>query len=144
MSMCRHWAQSDDNVSEFAIGSKGVANPGGWYRLHEGGQRKSFENKRSGYVQEHADLIKSMLDGKPLNEGRQVAESTLTAVMGRESAYTGRKIYWDKEAARKAGQPNAPTAMESPLDTFPKNLDLKGSLPEPPVPMPDTYDPAKA
>jgi hypothetical protein len=43
-------------------------------------------------VAEHADLIKSIRDGKPLNEGRRVAESTLCAIMGRESAYSRRKF----------------------------------------------------
>ncbi|MDD8026134.1 MAG: gfo/Idh/MocA family oxidoreductase, partial [Acidobacteriota bacterium] len=47
------------------------------------------------YVQEHADLIAGIRAGKPLNEGRQVAESTLCAIMGRMSAYTGRAISWD-------------------------------------------------
>ena len=41
------------------------------------------------------DLIASIKAGKPLNEGRQVAESTLTAIMGRMSAYTGRQLSWD-------------------------------------------------
>ena len=40
-------------------------------------------------MQEHTDLIDSIRAGKPLNEGKQVAESTLTAIMGRMSAYTG-------------------------------------------------------
>jgi myo-inositol 2-dehydrogenase / D-chiro-inositol 1-dehydrogenase len=127
MSMCRHWGQSDDNVSEFAIGTKGTANPGGWIRTHDG-KRETFKNERSGYVQEHADLIKSFTDGKPLNEGKQVAYSTLTAIMGRESCYTGRKITWEQ-------------ALNSKLDTFPKNLTLKSALPEPPVPMPDKNEP---
>jgi len=43
----------------------------------------------------HADLIASIKAGKPLNEGRQVAESCLTAIMGRMSAYTGRALSWD-------------------------------------------------
>ena len=47
------------------------------------------------YVQEHIDLIAAIKSGKPLNEGRQVAESTLTAIMGRMSAYTGRALSWD-------------------------------------------------
>ena len=47
------------------------------------------------YVQEHADLIASIRRGRPLNEGRRIAESTLTAIMGRMSAYTGREISWD-------------------------------------------------
>jgi hypothetical protein len=40
------------------------------------------------YVVEHADLIKSIRDGSPLNEGQRIAESTLCAIMGRESAYS--------------------------------------------------------
>ena len=34
-------------------------------------------------------------EGKPLNEGRRIAESTLAAIMGRMSAYTGRELKWD-------------------------------------------------
>ena len=41
---------------------------------------------------EHADLIQSIRSGKPLNEGRTVAEATLTAIIGRMSAYTGMPI----------------------------------------------------
>ena len=33
--------------------------------------------------------------GKPLNEARNVAWATLTAIMIRESAYTGRKLKWN-------------------------------------------------
>jgi len=140
MSMCRHWPQSDDNVSEFVIGSKGTSVPDKWIQVR-GEKRQPAPKTENGYVLEHRDLIKSMLAGKPLNEGQRVAESTLTAVMGRMSAYTGRKIFWDKEAAKAAGRGNGPTAMESKLDTFPKNLDLKGNLPEPPIPMPDVEEP---
>ena len=59
---------------------------------------KPYKNEKASpnpYVQEHADLIASIRAGKPLNEGRQVAESTLTAIMGRMSAYTGRALSWD-------------------------------------------------
>jgi hypothetical protein len=48
------------------------------------------------YVQEHVDLVASLRAGKPLNEGRQVAESTLSAILAREAAYTGRSITWDE------------------------------------------------
>ena len=47
------------------------------------------------YVNEHRRLIASIRTRQPLNEGRQVAESTLTAIMGRMSAYTGRELSWD-------------------------------------------------
>jgi hypothetical protein len=46
-------------------------------------------------VQEHADLIASIRAGAPLNEGKQVAESTLTAIMGRMSAYSGLPVAWE-------------------------------------------------
>jgi len=45
-------------------------------------------------VQEHADLIKSIREGQPLNEGQRVAESTLTAIAARIAAYTGRTFTW--------------------------------------------------
>jgi hypothetical protein len=44
---------------------------------------------------EHTDLIASIRQGSPLNEGEQVALSTLTAIGGRMSAYTGREISWN-------------------------------------------------
>ena len=47
------------------------------------------------YVQEHTDLIASVRTGKPINELKNVAESTLTAIMGRMTAYTGKKVTWD-------------------------------------------------
>ena len=47
------------------------------------------------YVEEHAHLIAGIRSGKPLNEGKRIAESTLTAIMGRMSAYTGRAMKWD-------------------------------------------------
>jgi hypothetical protein len=46
------------------------------------------------YVIEHFDLITSVREGKPLNEAKNVAESTLTAIMGRISAYTGQYVRW--------------------------------------------------
>ena len=45
-------------------------------------------------VQEHTDMLYFLLKGKPLNEARNVAESTAVAVMGRESAFCGKRISW--------------------------------------------------
>ena len=55
-----------------------------------------YEGKRvNGQQQEHNDLIASIRAGKPLNEGRRIAESCLTAIGARISAYTGRTIDFD-------------------------------------------------
>ncbi len=46
--------------------------------------------------QEHRDFIASVRgDGPYLNHGKRVAESTLTAIIGRMSAYTGRQVRFD-------------------------------------------------
>jgi hypothetical protein len=78
------------------MGSKGVSNCHSQIQV-KGGEGWRFTGKSpDGYVQEHADLIASIRAGKPLNEARQVAESTLTAIMGRESAYSGHSVTWDE------------------------------------------------
>jgi hypothetical protein len=47
------------------------------------------------YVQEHIDLINAIVKGTELNEAKQVTDSTLTAIMGREAAYSGAGVEWD-------------------------------------------------
>src|SRR5206468_8357114 len=49
----------------------------------------------NGYVIEHMDLINAILNDTELNEGKQVTDSTMTAIMGREAAYSGREVEWD-------------------------------------------------
>lgn len=44
---------------------------------------------------QHKDQIEAIRRGQRLNEGRRIAESTLTSIMGRMSAYTGRAMKWD-------------------------------------------------
>jgi predicted dehydrogenase len=47
-------------------------------------------------VQEHVDWITAIRTGKPVNTARDTAASTLMAIMGRDSAYTGKAITWDE------------------------------------------------
>jgi predicted dehydrogenase len=85
ISMCRQIEGTANNVSERIVGTKGVSNCSG---VITGENPWRYQGPRvNPYVQEHTDLIKSIRDGKPLNEGKQIAESTLCAIMGRESAY---------------------------------------------------------
>jgi len=49
----------------------------------------------NGYVNEHRDLIRAILEDKELNETKNVTDSTLTAIMGREAAYSGAAVEWD-------------------------------------------------
>jgi hypothetical protein len=76
----------------------------------------------SPYVQEHTNLIASIRAGKPINELKTVAESTLTAILGREAAYTGQELTWDE-------------VLKAELDLTPPNISFQ-SMEVPPVPMP--------
>ncbi|MCC6484960.1 MAG: Gfo/Idh/MocA family oxidoreductase [Armatimonadetes bacterium] len=120
-SMSRQIDGCVNNVSEFVAGSKGVSDPNGW--IQSG--KKRWEYKGPGnnpYVQEHTDLVKSIRAGQPLNEAQSVAESVLTAIMGRMAAYTGQEVTWEQ-------------ALNSKEDLMPANLDF-GPLPVPPVAIP--------
>jgi len=63
-----------------------------------------FPEHGGAYVQEHVDLVNSILAGKPLNEARNVAQATLTAILGRIATYTGRKIQWADLTENKDSQ----------------------------------------
>jgi myo-inositol 2-dehydrogenase / D-chiro-inositol 1-dehydrogenase len=92
-SMCRQTKGCHERVEERIVGTKGVAWSSGKIT---GATPWTFEAEElNPYVQEHIDLIASIRKGAPLNEGRQIAESTMCAVMGRMSAYTGRMISWE-------------------------------------------------
>jgi predicted dehydrogenase len=77
----------------------------------------------SGDLEMYAALVRGIREGKPLNEGVRLAEATMTGVMGRMSAYTGRALKWD-------------WAMNaSKLDLRPARYEM-GPLPVGPVAMP--------
>jgi len=120
MSMCRQQEGTAAYVGEQIIGSTGMSNGHSWIR---GESPWRWEGEAvNPYVAEHTDLISSIRSGNPLNEGRQVAESVLTSIMGREAAYTGQEITWDE-------------IMNSNLDLSPRAWEF-GHMPTPPVPVP--------
>ncbi|MEX0324201.1 MAG: Gfo/Idh/MocA family protein [Puniceicoccaceae bacterium] len=45
-------------------------------------------------VQQYRDMLDAIRNSKPLNEGKQVADSTATAILGRMAAYSGRNVSW--------------------------------------------------
>jgi len=125
LSMCRQTAGASGRVSERVVGTKGStytdAGGNGWI---EGLNAYKYEgDSPNPYVLEHTDLIASIRSGKPLNEGRRIAESTLSAIIGRMSAYTGRELKWD-------------WAMNaSKLDLTPPKYEF-GDAPDPAVAVP--------
>jgi myo-inositol 2-dehydrogenase / D-chiro-inositol 1-dehydrogenase len=107
-SMCRQINGCVNNVSERIQGAKGHTNcaesifdPSGteiWkytYPLDDEG-KPSKGKMKDPYVQEHIDMITAIRTNQPFNELENTAISTLTAIMGRISSYTGKETTWDE------------------------------------------------
>ena len=99
-SECRQIPGCDNDVSEHVFGADGACHmdSGNW-RI-EGKQAWKYEGEQNDpYQTEHDDLFASIRAGKPLNEGRMVAESTMSAILGRMATYTGKTVEWEAALA---------------------------------------------
>jgi predicted dehydrogenase len=121
LSMARQWDNTDGARAAFFAGPKGEA------ELYAGVIRGEAAWKYEGPYKdpntvEHKDFIDSIRSGKPYNEARQLAESTLVAILGRTAAYTGRTVTWEQ-------------VMNSDQDYSPPKYEFV-SFPMRPVPIP--------
>ncbi|HSC27282.1 MAG TPA: Gfo/Idh/MocA family oxidoreductase [Vicinamibacterales bacterium] len=122
LSMCRQIGGTRNRIGEHFIGTKGrsstdagtIAGANPW-------KYEAPERRVSPFVQEHTDLVASIRSGSPYNELKQVAESTLTAIMGREAAYTGQEVAWD-ELLNADQDLTPPQVVFGPLDVPPVAL----------------------
>ena len=124
-SQCRQYPRGRyERIDDLVVGTKGKSNchdmsPAGMTNIWSGGPRA--------YVQEHVDMVKSIRgEGPYMNRGMAVAESTMTGIMARESAYSGEEVTWDR-------------IMKSELDLMPKAFDYKLKMDVPPLPVPGIY-----
>ena len=121
MSFSRQWNGCANEVSESLAGTTGSCQVNRY--TIKGSKEWRFSGKdNDAYLQEHIDLIANIRNGNPVNELKDVTESTLAAIMGRMSAYTGKAVTWDQ-------------ALNSTLDLMPSQLTW-GKLPVPSVPAP--------
>ena len=120
-SYCRQYPATGNlarKVEELVIGSKGRSN------CHD---LAGNEPTAPPYVAEHTAMVNSIRgDGPYINHSMPVAESTLTCIMARESAYSGMEITWDM-------------IMNSKQDLFPKEFDYDLKMESMPLPVPGTY-----
>jgi predicted dehydrogenase len=104
-SMCRQINGCTNEVSDLIRGTRGysdcktyISNPAGeeiWtYKKPEDSEGNSTVN--SPYVQEHIHLVTSIRRNEPVNPAEFTAKSTMTAIMGRISAYTGQAVTWEE------------------------------------------------
>lgn len=117
-SYCRQFPRGlHTRIAEQVVCAKGQSN------VRDLGTRDSLNP----YVAEHIALTKSIRGAGPyINHAMAVAESTMTCIMARESAYSGREITWEQ-------------IMASTLDLQPKAFGYDEKMTAPPLPVPGTY-----
>jgi predicted dehydrogenase len=140
LSECRHQPNTWNSVSEYVHGTKGYADLSGGSIHPAGGDVWRYgRDKADPYQVEHDDISKAIRNNTPYNEAEYGAHSTMTSIMGRMATYSGVEIYWDSEAAKKAGKKpeEVARALESKLnlqpesyafDAMPKSLPDKNGL----------------
>jgi predicted dehydrogenase len=123
-SMCRQQDGTNERVDEVIYGTEGVLflRPG--FAEIKGSHPWRFgEVDNNPYLAEHIDLQEAVRGNAPyVNEGKRVAESTMSAIMGRMAAYTGKDWNWD-------------AALADSMDLVPEHP-VKGMAPKSTVPIP--------
>jgi len=122
--MCRQIPGSTGDNSNTIYGTEGIAHIGAMSQGSKITDRNGKEiwSKKGrisdAYKQEHKDLVDSIRAGQPIVELKQTADSSLTAVLGRLAAYTGRRVTWEF------------LTEQSQLDLYPETLDWSAARPE--------------
>ena len=106
--MCREMDGCTNNVSDVIFGTGGYSNCQNkifdyndkviWeyeYPLGDDG-KPTNQTAISPYDQEMINLVTAIRTNKPVNQVEEFAYSTLTGIMGRESAYTGKDVTWEE------------------------------------------------
>ncbi|MBM4100152.1 MAG: Gfo/Idh/MocA family oxidoreductase [Planctomycetes bacterium] len=109
-SMCRQQEGTDGRVDEVIHGTEGTLLTSSGRAEIRGRFRWTFAGDNPNpYVQEHVDLQEAVRGNAPyLNEGKRIAESTMTAILGRMAAYTGKDLSFA-------------AALADPMDLVPKD-----------------------
>lgn len=107
-SMCRQVDSCANNTGEFIMGTEGYTNCVNTIWNMDGSVKWKFEYPKDEngnemtqvkippYVQEHMHLVHAIRTGNYVNQAEETALSTLSAIMGRTAAYTGKKVTWDE------------------------------------------------
>jgi predicted dehydrogenase len=123
-STCRQINGTEGGVWEFIQGTKGSWTSDGhvikdlkgteiWKFDYEA--EKTKFKQTDPYTLEHVNWINHIRSGKPIEQASETAVANMAAIMGRESAYSGKKVSWDEMTA-------------SPLDLMPKDIDMTKNM----------------
>jgi predicted dehydrogenase len=123
-SHTRHHPKCKNEMSARVFGSKGRAFISEGRITITGPEAWEFKGKDNNiYQTEHDEFFASIRAGVPINNGVYMAKSSMIAIQGRMSAYTGQAIGWEQ-------------AMNSKQDLSPPKYDWAQPLEHPPVAIP--------
>ncbi len=97
-SFCRQQDGTSQNTEDYFLGSKGTCN----VLAHTIRDRKGeivWKYKGPGcnmYQVEHDEFFASIRSGKPINNGQYMAKSSMLAILGRMTTYTGQTLTWEQ------------------------------------------------
>jgi predicted dehydrogenase len=134
-SMCRQVDGCWNRVGELLVAEKGYV---GSRRIRNQEYRyirdmPEFEGHDNPYVQEHVALLQSILNQEEAreNEAQEVANATLSGIMGRIAAYTGQAVRWS-DVAEADGRFGTLTLKPTAADFEKGEVELPKE--EPPMP----------
>jgi hypothetical protein len=147
-SQARHIRNTWTQVAEYAYGTAGhglVGDSGGtqigqlFGRDDQEIWRNTERAPKGPHQWEHDLHVKTIREDTARNDGYFAAMSTMTAILGREAAYSGRLVRWDELVEK--GRSYFPDGEISSFDqTAPVQPDADGFY-ESTVPVPGVYDP---
>ena len=105
-AFCRTTTGCYDESSSILLGSKGQASITGCRIWGETNWR--WTGQGDPYQIEHDRLFAAIRSGEPINNGDYMTRSTLIAIMGQISCYTGEQITWERINASDFHYPPRP------------------------------------
>ena len=140
--MGRHYKNATNKVENRWVGTKGELylgpNPGrtAWIAKSHDGQLIARNTGRDGnnqpYVEEHKELLQGIVNNAPVMEIQEVADSSMTCILGREAAYSGKELTFQFMTAQSKLK-----LRPEGIDDGPKAGDV--TLPFPDVRRPGSY-----
>jgi len=127
-STCRQMGGCPGDVNDHVMGTKGSAQLMKHTVTPTGGPGWELgdEHYKDMYQVEHDELFAGIRSGKLINDGESAAYSTMTALMAREAAYSGKRLTWKQ-------------MMESKQNLGPAKYEMAAAPPVFNTPMPGIY-----
>jgi hypothetical protein len=121
---CRQQVKTTAFVDEIVLGTKGQAQILANRITGENAWEAPRGPNPDMLTLEHVAMFKSIRDGKPINNGHYMANSTMLAVMGRMCTYTGQTLTWNQ--AFNSKERLGPETYSWTNDVPPANVAIPG------------------